>query len=84
MVYQYLNADLEIEEIRPSDGFLQAHRRLHDQGRLDHPFSPDELAAWRQVVSFDGLPDGNGPQVDALFQAPPAASGRFSGERNQK
>jgi len=66
-VYVYLNADLEVEDIRPSEGFIQLHKKLYIEGFLDHAYHPQELAGWRKAVKFPALPDGNSAEVQKLF-----------------
>lgn len=64
----YLNAGLEVEDIRPSGGIIQLHKKLFVDDFLDHPYHPQELEEWRKVVKFPTLQDANSPEVQRLFQ----------------
>lgn len=69
LAFLYLNAELQVEDIRPSDGLIQLHKRLYLEGVLDHPYQPSELSMWSQVASFSSLPNGNGAEVQTSFQS---------------
>jgi hypothetical protein len=65
-IYQ-LDFDLRVVDLRPFDGFRERHRTLERQGVLDHPLTQAEIDSWRVVQYFPTAPDGNSPEVNALW-----------------
>ena len=49
VVYRF-NARLELEDVEPSEAFLEAHRRFWQAGRIDHPWNPEEERSLRHIT----------------------------------
>lgn len=67
-VYYYLGRNLELLDVRPSDGFIQEHNRLFQEGLLDHRYQPAEAESWAQALRFPTAPNANSPEIKAQFQ----------------
>ncbi|OFW22204.1 MAG: hypothetical protein A3G21_21835 [Acidobacteria bacterium RIFCSPLOWO2_12_FULL_66_21] len=61
------NRALELVEMRPSDNVTALHRRLHQQGLLDHELGDEEEACLRHVAWFPTAPDGNSASLARLW-----------------
>jgi len=69
VVYR-LDFDLRLLDFRPFDGFREFHRRLEREGVLGHSLTQAEIDSWRLVKPFPTAPDGNSPEVNALWASP--------------
>ena len=62
-----LDSDLRVVDLRLADASPEYHRTLERQGVLDHPLTKAEIDSWRVVQYFPTAPDGNSPEVNALW-----------------
>lgn len=61
------DAQLNLLEVRYSDGFAPLHRRLKLEGLLDHDFGERERAVLGRVQRFAAAPDGNSEAVQRFW-----------------
>lgn len=68
-IYYQLDFTLQVHELRFSDNFEAAHRRLRLQGLIAHDLGQSQKSCLGRVERFDTAPDGNGPDLARLWAA---------------
>ncbi|MFQ5738676.1 MAG: hypothetical protein ACE5JX_06650 [Acidobacteriota bacterium] len=68
-LFFYLDRDLQLIEIRVSDGLKALHAELFHDHVLDHPLSPEEIRSWKQVLYFDVAPTETTPRSRSFSNA---------------
>lgn len=59
--------DLSLIDFRPTDLLIQVHQELFLKGVLKHEYAGEERSRWMSVLRFQTAPDGNSPDLEAMF-----------------